>query len=100
MANQQQPLINLNATPAHPQRAAAAPPHAPGRETIQPIPTTPAPSPRPTLSPTTLGTHNGQLSRHAHYPVSEQTFAELAEPFPPCHPFSPFVGPPADPRQS
>ncbi|EIW56007.1 uncharacterized protein TRAVEDRAFT_22393 [Trametes versicolor FP-101664 SS1] len=82
-----QPLINLNAAPAHPRQAAAALPHAPGRENIPPIPTTPAQSPRPTLSPATLGPHNGQLSRHTPY-QSEQTFAEEA-----AIPDWPFRGP-------
>ncbi|EIW56010.1 uncharacterized protein TRAVEDRAFT_50502 [Trametes versicolor FP-101664 SS1] len=87
MANQQQALVNLNAAPANPQQAAAAPPHAPGRENVPPIPTTPVPFPRPSLSPATLGPHNGQLSPHTPY-QSEQTFAEEA-----AIPDWPFRGP-------
>ncbi|KAL1938804.1 hypothetical protein VTO73DRAFT_11184 [Trametes versicolor] len=80
MANQQQPPINLSAAPAHPQQAVAAPPHAPGRENIPPIPTTPPhPLARLPLRPrwelitassvdtSTTSNHNGYLTPHTAY---------------------------------
>ncbi|OJT06446.1 hypothetical protein TRAPUB_2721 [Trametes pubescens] len=86
MAQQQQNPLNMNAAPANPQ--AAAPPRAPGRENVPLLPTDPTSLPRPTISPLTLGPHNGYLTRHINRQLHEAEY-----PQPETTPDWPFRGP-------